>query len=65
MPADIVKKISETAKATLDAPEFKGRFVDQLGYEVIGSTPEQFVEFLKKDRVLAKRKVDLAGLGKK
>lgn len=65
MPPDIVKKISDTARATLESPEFKDRFVNQLGYEVIAGTPEQFAEFLKKDRVLAKRKVDLAGLGKK
>lgn len=65
IPPEIVKKISDTAKATLESPDFKDRFVNQLGYEVIASTPEQFAEFLKQDRVLAKKKVDLAGLGKK
>ncbi len=65
MPPEIVKKISDTAKATLESPEFQDRFVNQLGYEVIASTPEQFTAFLKEDRLLAKKKVDLAGLGKK
>lgn len=65
MPADVVRKISDAAKATLESPEFKTRFVDQLGYEVVAGTPAEFAEFLKKDRVVAKRKVDLAGLAKK
>jgi tripartite-type tricarboxylate transporter receptor subunit TctC len=65
MPPEVTKKIYETAKAVLESPDFKGRFVDQLGYEVVASSPAEFTEFMKKDRVLAKRKVDLAGLGKK
>lgn len=65
MPPDVVKKISDAAKATLESPEFKTRFVDQLGYEVVAGSPAEFADFLKKDRIVAKRKVDLAGLAKK
>lgn len=65
MPADVTRKIADTAKEVLAAPDFQTRFVNQLGYEVVAGTPAQFADFLKKDRVIAKRKVDLAGLAKK
>lgn len=45
-PRDIVKRLNAEAVRLLKAPDMRERFL-QLGYETIGSTPEQFGEWIR------------------
>ena len=42
-------------------PEFKAKFLTNLGFEPVTETPEQFANFLKGDRELAAQKVKVSG----
>ena len=43
-PAPVVLRLSREISAALRTPQVKGR-MEQLGYEVVGSTPEEFAAF--------------------
>jgi len=60
-PKDIVNKLNAGIIAALKAPDVKRRF-DQLGYEAIGDTPEQYAAALKADHELLGRIVRKAGI---
>jgi tripartite-type tricarboxylate transporter receptor subunit TctC len=60
-PKEIVDKIAaEFVKAVKD-PEFV-KALDKYGADPLGLTPEQFTEFLAKDRALWGEAVETAGL---
>ena len=48
MPRAIVERLSRAVKEIVDMPDTRERF-NALNLEPIGSTPEQFAEFLKAD----------------
>ena len=41
--------------------EFKTKYLQPLGFEAVGDTPEQFAAFLKGDRELGAQKVKVSG----
>ena len=43
-------------------PAFRARNLTERGLEPVFSAPDEFAEFLKQDRVTAKKVVDAAGL---
>jgi tripartite-type tricarboxylate transporter receptor subunit TctC len=49
-PRDIVMKINTAVRAVLDDPEFRKSFLEPRLYEPMGSSPEDFVKFLKDER---------------
>ena len=64
-PADTPREMrsrfaAETSKI-LNAPQFREKYLNNLGFEPVGDTPEQFAAFLKRDRELAARKVKASG----
>jgi tripartite-type tricarboxylate transporter receptor subunit TctC len=61
----IRKKIADDARKAFEDPEFRKKFVDGFGYEVVSSSPEDFAAFLERERSEAKKKVDLAGAAQK
>jgi len=44
LPADIKAKLHDALVAGLNDPQVKGRLLD-LGFEIVGNTPEQFTDF--------------------
>jgi tripartite-type tricarboxylate transporter receptor subunit TctC len=64
-PIEIREKIADAAREALSDPDFRKKFVDGFGYEVISSSPQEFADFLVTAREEAKKKVELAGASKK
>jgi tripartite-type tricarboxylate transporter receptor subunit TctC len=60
-PAEAVKRIFADTKKILDEPEFRQKQLVDKGYEVVGSSPDQFVLYLKKDRESRGRAVKISG----
>jgi tripartite-type tricarboxylate transporter receptor subunit TctC len=60
-PPDIVAKINAGIVRALRSPDVKQRF-QQLGYEVIGDTPEEYRATLKADTELYGRIVKKLGI---
>jgi len=60
-PADIAAKFAAEAAKVVATPEFKAKFLTNLGFEPVTETPEQFANFLKGDRELAAQKVRISG----
>ena len=60
-PPDIAAKFAAEAAKIVATPEFKAKFLTNLGFEPVTETPEQFANFLKGDRELAAQKVKVSG----
>ena len=45
----------------INTSEFKSKYLQPLGFEAVGDTPEQFAAFLKADRELGAQKVKVSG----
>jgi tripartite-type tricarboxylate transporter receptor subunit TctC len=61
VPKDIIAKLNTAIVNGLRAPDVKQRF-DQLGYEAIGDTPEQFAATIKNDIDKFRRVIKSAGI---
>ena len=65
LPAGAAKSISEKiysdSRKILEEPEFRQKQLVDKGYEVVGSSPDQFVLYLKKDRESRGRAVKISG----
>lgn len=61
VPKDIITKLNTAIVSGLRTPEVKQRF-DQLGYEAIGDTPEQFGATIKSDIDKFRRVIKSAGI---
>jgi tripartite-type tricarboxylate transporter receptor subunit TctC len=59
-PAVVHAIAAEVHKALLE-PEFRGRFIDDVAYEMKASTPEEFATFIVKDRPLQKARIKASG----
>lgn len=60
-PPEIATKFAADAARIIATPDFKAKFLINLGFEPVGDTPEQFAGFLKGDRELAAQKVKISG----
>ena len=60
-PADITSRFARDMSKIINAPEFKSKYLQPLGFEAVGDTPEQFAAFLKTDRDLGAQKVKVSG----
>ena len=60
-PAAAVQRIYADAKKVIEEPEFRQKQLVDKGYEVIGSAPDEFVAYLKKDRDSRGRAVKISG----
>lgn len=57
-----MEKIAADIREVASDPTFRDRNLIQRGLEPVFDTPDQFAEFFKRDRALAKRIIDAAGL---
>ena len=60
-PRELVTKFAAESAKIVNTAEFRERFLNNLGFEPVGDTPEQFAAFLKQDRELAAKKVKASG----
>jgi tripartite-type tricarboxylate transporter receptor subunit TctC len=60
-PADVVSAIAAKAKAVVNDPAFKTKYVDELALEAAGDNPAEFSRFIAKDKPLQKRRIELSG----
>jgi tripartite-type tricarboxylate transporter receptor subunit TctC len=60
-PQPVVQKIFVDVKASLDDPEFRQKQLIDKGYEVVGSSPDEFVSYMKKDLENRGRAVKISG----
>jgi tripartite-type tricarboxylate transporter receptor subunit TctC len=60
-PPEIVSRIAAEAARIVNAPEFREKYLQNLGFVPVGDTPAQFGTFLKADRELARERVAVSG----
>ena len=58
LPADIKAKFREAVVAALNDPSVKPKLLD-LGFEIVGNTPEQFTEFQAKEHARWKKVIEV------
>ena len=60
-PREAVARIYQDTKNILDDPEFRQKQLIQKGYEVVGSPPDEFAAYMKKDSENRGRAVKISG----
>ena len=60
-PAEAVQRIHRDTKKIIDESDFRQKQLVEKGYEVVGSSPAEFVNYLKKDRESRGRAVKVSG----
>jgi tripartite-type tricarboxylate transporter receptor subunit TctC len=60
-PREMVAKLAADSAKIVNATEFKEKYLNNLGFEAVGDTPEQFAAFLRADRETAEKKVKASG----
>lgn len=60
-PREIVQKFATESAKIVNAAEFREKYLNNLGFEPVGDSPEQFAAFLRQDREVAARKVKASG----
>ena len=60
-PPQAVTRIHQDSRKVLEEPDFKQRQLIERGYEVVGSSPEDFVVYLRKDSENRLRAVKISG----
>ena len=59
-PPEVIQRMYTEIKAILAMPEVQKRFVE-LGFDVVGSTPAEFTQFLRDENVKWKKIAEIAG----
>jgi len=60
-PRDLLTKFAAESGKIVTSPEFKEKYLANLGFEAVRDTPQDFAAFLVKDRELAAKKVKASG----
>ncbi len=60
-PRDAVMRIYQDTKKILDEPDYRQKQLIDKGYEVVGSAPEAFIQYMKTDRESRGRAVRISG----
>ena len=60
-PRELLGKFAAESAKIVNAPEFKEKYLANLGFEPLRDTPQDFAAFLPKDRELAAKKVKASG----
>jgi tripartite-type tricarboxylate transporter receptor subunit TctC len=60
-PREAAARIYQDTKKILDDPDFRQKQLIEKGYEVVGSAPEEFANFIKTDRESRGRAVKISG----
>jgi tripartite-type tricarboxylate transporter receptor subunit TctC len=60
-PKDATMRIFEDVRKVLDDPEFRQKQLVERGYEVVGSPPDDFASYIRKDSESRERAVKISG----
>ncbi|HXU43158.1 MAG TPA: tripartite tricarboxylate transporter substrate binding protein [Burkholderiales bacterium] len=60
-PRELLSKFAAESGKIVTSPEFKEKYLANLGFEAVRDTPQDFAAFLVKDRDLAAKKVKASG----
>ena len=60
-PPEISARFARDMSKIINTAEFKSKYLQPLGFEAVGDTPEQFAAFLKSDREVGAQKVKVSG----
>jgi tripartite-type tricarboxylate transporter receptor subunit TctC len=60
-PREAVNRLFSDAKKILDDPEFRQKQLVARGYDVVGSSPEEFAAYIRKDSESRARAVKISG----
>jgi tripartite-type tricarboxylate transporter receptor subunit TctC len=60
-PREAAERIHRDTRKILDEPDFRRKQLVEKGYEVVGSSPAEFVNYLKKDSESRARAVRISG----
>src|SRR5688572_1709256 len=60
-PPDAIARIHRDTKTIIEEPDFRHKQLIDKGYEVVGSSPEEFVAYIRKDSESRGRAVKISG----
>ena len=60
-PPEAVARIHRDTKGILEDPEFRQKQLIDKGYEVVGSSPDEFAAYIRKDSESRARAVKISG----
>jgi tripartite-type tricarboxylate transporter receptor subunit TctC len=60
-PREALNRIYQDTKTLIDEPQFRDRQLIARGYEVVGSSPEEFAAYIRKDSESRARAVKISG----
>ena len=60
-PIEITQRLSKEINLIVNTNDFKAKYLQPLGFEAVGDTPEQFAAFMKIDHELGAQKVKISG----
>jgi len=60
-PREMIAKFAAESARIVNTAEFREKYLNNLGFEPVGDTPEQFAAYLRQDRELAAQKVKASG----
>ena len=60
-PREAVNRIFQDTKKIIDEPEFRQKQLVDKGYDPVGSSPDEFSAYIKKDRENRGRAVKISG----
>jgi tripartite-type tricarboxylate transporter receptor subunit TctC len=60
-PSEINNRFARDMSKVVNTAEFKSKYLQPLGFDAVGDTPEQFAAFLKTDHEIGAQKVKIFG----
>ena len=60
-PPDAIARLHRDTKTIIEEPDFRQKQLIDKGYEVVGSSPEEFVAYIRKDSESRARAVKISG----
>ena len=60
-PREAIARIYQDAKKILEEPEFRQKQLIDKGYEVVGSSPQEFAAYIRRDAESRGRTVKISG----
>lgn len=60
-PPELLSRFAAASAKVANTAEFKEKYLNNLGFEPVSDTPEQFAAFLRQDREMAAKKVKASG----
>ena len=60
-PGEVVSRIYQDTRKIIEEPDFRQKQLIDKGYDVVGSSPEEFAAYIRKDSESRARAVRISG----